>query len=472
MKKRPGNAQLHKPPPNVCTASSQVPRTSAASGAHPKEVAQGAPSSAAATQGPFRNEQSSTAAPGPCLGSSAGQPDQRDAARQSRPFLSQAAGDPSASESLPRPAAGQSRASAAGRIPLQAWVPRKRNLASFDALDELSTLTSQTQHPAGLCLPALAQSGPNQHPSAGLPFRAPACLPGSQEATPQEALLPGSVTVAPAGLHEDLEGAPEPHARHAGEDSIKPCSSAPGTNLAAPSQLARGAGAIALNRRLHSKPFAAPRPIRKPEAWADASERPVGSSMASTACAGDTGPLLKEGHAAVHHSSQLQPSIGVDGSHARSRQSGEALDTDSLISDSEASKMSSEALERQPSGDGLADVAFMDGPSSTRPLSMPSHTANTSREPQLRALLGRRDAVGQGRADRRVAQPWSAADGASLGVVESPPARTAAANATSRHGKRAQPAGRRRLKRLYTGSDDAELPSLMAGPAQVLEVRA
>lgn len=194
--------------------------------------------------------------------------------------------------------------------------------------------------------------------------------------------------------------------------------------------------------------------------------------MASTACAGDTGPLLKEGPAVVHHSSQLQPSKGVDGSHARSRQSEEALDTDSLISDSEASKMSNEALERQPSGDGLGDMALVDGPSSTSPLSMPSRTANSSREPQLRALLGRRDALGQGRADSHVAQPWSAADGASLGVAESPPARTAAANAASWHGRRPQPAGRKRLKRLYTGSDDAEIPSLMAGPAQVLEVRA
>ncbi len=427
-------------------------------------------------QEPFRNELSSSEAPEPCLKSSAGKLDLGDAAKVSESYPAKATGPSGAAESLPMPTAGLLRASASGRPPLQAWVPRKRNLASFDALDELSFLTSQKQRPAGaqvLCLPALTQSGPSQQSSTGLPFKAPTCLPGSQEQALRRAHPPSRMTVPPAGFPaEDLEGPAGPHSRNAQEDGGQPCSSAAGADLAAGSQLAGRAGASALMRRLHSKPFAAPRPIQKPEAQAEASERPRESSLASFACHPDTELVLEGSSAAMHHTSQLHPGTGRDDSHAVSSQPVGCLGIDGVISDSEAGEGSDTGPERQTSGSDLADVAPVDASCSVGPLKLPSHTANSSREPRQLSLPSRQAALGETGGDVHSEQPLPAAKrpGFDLTATASP-AYAAATRVTAPSGKSAQSAGRKTLKRLYTSSDDAHMPLHAEGPAQNLEVK-
>ena len=373
-------------------------------------------------------------------------------------------------------AAGLSKASAAGRPPLQAWVPRKRNLASFDALDELSDLTSQKQRPAGaqvLHLPALTQSGPNQQLPAGLPFRAPTCLPGQQEpALPRNCSL-GPLKSAPAYLPEDLDGATGSYARHAQEDSGKPCGSAAGADLTSGSQLARRPGVSTLSRRLHSKPFAAPRPVQKPDPQMTASDRPVGSNRASAAYRSDTCPVLEDSSAVMHDTIQLHPGKRRDDSHAALRQPGGALDTEGVISDSEASEANDTGPDRPPSGSELADAALADESCSTSPLKVSSPAAIISREPQQLALPDRQDAVGKGRADSHSAQPLCAADCPSSSVAETAlPTSAAAACAAPPLEKRLQPTERKRLKRLYISSDYAHMPQHTAGSTQNMEVRA
>ena len=408
---------------------------------------------------------------GHCLGSKNGKPYGWIAADQSGPCLMQVAGMSGDMYGLPMPSAGPSGVSMFGRQPLQTWVPRKRNLASFDALDELSSLTRHEQHLAGaqgLCLPAVSQSEPNQQQSAGLPFRAPKRGPGAQEPALQKADPPGSPILPPAGLPEDLQVATGPHARHAQESIGRPCAIAQGTDLAATSQLPWRAGKGAPRRRLHHKPFAPPRPVQRPEAEHGNSDRPLATSLVSLACGDDPGQCADSSSAAIPHephphASQRRTSQPV------SRQSAAAMASAGVISDSEASEASEVAPAEQPSGVGLADVPSLNEPCRKSPPRVSPHSAQHNRTPQQRAVL---DAVDEGHACSHHAQPLSSANDLSHCSAETAsPATAAPAGVATQRGRKEMSARRKKLKRLYSSGDGLRAPN-KAGRTHDTEVRA
>lgn len=475
LKKRPGYAHIHKLLPHVSTADTQVPRSTEGPGRHLEGVAQGPNlSTAAVPQRPFHDAESSIRAPEACLRGSAGKADQFDATVQSRSCLAEAAGMSGAFEGAPMPTAGLSRAITSGRPPLQAWVPRKRNLASFDALDELSQLTGHKQLPTGgqgSHLTALSQSGPEQQLSSGLPLRAPTkCLSGAQEPALQRVYIPGRPTIPPADLPKGPEGATGPHACYAQEQGWRTCSRAPGTGLAASTQLARHSGTTVPGHRLHHKPFAPPRLLQKPEAEDDASARPSASTLASAGCGSDGGALLGDSATASPHHTHRR-SGKSNATSPVPRGSGSAWVSDGVISDSEASEASESGPDRQQPGNGPAGVAPVNRASILIPLKVASYIAHGSRELQQLVLPCRQDAIGERYAHSHHAQPVSPAKGPSYcsGETASPPG-AAAASMAQQLGKRGQSAGRKRLKRLYIGSDDAHMPPRTAGPTKGMEV--
>ena len=320
----------------------------------------------------------------------------------------------------PAPSAGPAGASASGRQPLQAWVPRKRNLASFDALDELFHLTSHLQRPSGgqrLQLPSMSQAAPTRQDPAGLPRRAPMWL--------QEPAL----------------------------------------------QRVHVSGASALGQRLHNRPFAAPRPMQKPGAEPCAPDRPPASALASADCGSDVAQLLEGKPGATLREPHLRPGKSADDFHPASGKLGDAWDPDDVISDSEASESSSAAPGSQPPGDTCANVTSTVGHSVASPIRVPSHNANSGRDPQQAARPDQGTAVGRGRADKRSAHPLPSAASPGYSVARTAsPSSAAAARVAPQRGKTAQAAGCKRLKRLYS-SDNAHLPPLKAAPSQSAEVR-
>ena len=414
-----------------------------AAGKELERIIQNPPPSTAATQGPFHKEESGLRALARSLGTSAGKADGWQAP-------------------------GRSGAGVAGRRPLQAWVPRKRNLASFDALDEVSILSSQKQVSAGgqaLRLPAAPQSGPNQQVSVDVSLRAPECLSALQGVS-----LLGRLTLPPAGIPIGHEGAVGPHACQGQDDIGRSCSTALGTVPAGSCQLPWRPARGAPSRRLYHKPFAPPRLIPGPVEQVDAPDRPMASSLASTACGKDE--LLGSHPAAIPHTPHFHPGNSRGGSYLVTASSGPSLDSNSIVSDSEASEARGTAPDRQPIDRACADVVSEDGPRSTSPLQVPLSKYHSGQALQQVAEPHEQDAVEKERAGSRCAlSSLSPSDSSHCRAGTASPVSAAAARVATLRGNGAQSSGRRRLKRLYT-IDDVPWPPHVAGPMQDMEVRA
>ena len=326
------------------------------------------------------------------------------------------------------PAAGQSGLSMGSRQSLQGWVPRKRNLASFDALDDLPDLSSLVQQRAA------------QKPHASMPFKAHMCPPGLQK-PPQTNSTSDSLSAVPAGFTKQITTL---------EGTASIC-----TDVAAPAEASQPAGSTAPSRMpQYRKPFAAPRPLQKPRhrASADAggqavSTDPILRPLGKPSVSGE----LRAASGALASPAGLGPLPGcicneLDGRQSKGSapQAQSACRADSLS----AGKPRTDCLpvvEHSPPVSRDADLKLMDGACSSNPLQtspkMHRSRSASKQQQQQGSMAGIVDSQPGSRA-----RQYKVRSGA---TEDTTPVCAAGADWAAQRRGRAQSAGRKQLKRLY-----------------------
>ena len=327
------------------------------------------------------------------------------------------------------PAAGQSGLSVGSRQPLQGWVPRKRNLASFDALDDLPDLSS------------LGQQRAAQKPLASMPFKAPMRPPGLQN--PPEARInstSGSLSAMPAALTKQvptLEG-----------------SASLSTVVAAASEASQPAGSSAPSRRLqYRKPFAAPRSLQRPEHRASADAG--GQAVSSAPSLSPLGKPSVSGRPRVASGALASPAGSgpfpgsicneLEGRQSKGRvpQAQSACRADALNADNSRTDWLP-IVEHLPPASGNADLNLMDGPCSSSPpqtLRNMHHSRSASEQQQQQGSMA-------GIADSQLGSRARLDTVRSSAMEDTTPVCAAGADWAAQRSGRTQSTRRKRLKRL------------------------
>ena len=326
------------------------------------------------------------------------------------------------------PSAGQSGLSMGSRQPLQGWVPRKRNLASFDALDDLPDLS------------ILGQQRAAQKPHASMPFKAPMRPTGLQKPPRTNSTLASlsAVSAAFAKQVTTLEG-----------------SASLSTDVAAASEASQPAGSTAPSRMLqYRQPFAAPRPLQRPEHRASAgaerqavSTAPFLKPLQKPSVSGETG-AASVALASPAGSGPFPGSICNEGDGRQSKGSGPqaqpACRADALTAGSSRAD-SLPIVKHLPPAGGDADLNLMDGPCSSSPLqtSRKMHRSRSASKQQQQqgSMAGTADSRLGGRARLDTVRSGDTED--------TTPVCAAGADWAAQRSGRTHSAGRKRLKRLY-----------------------
>jgi len=479
----------------------------AAPGTLPAEAAQEQPSSKPGTYQSQINEESGAASSMQQLQIPTGKAESICPTNQSGACVQKAASTPS---SPVMSSLRLSEACVSGRQPLQKWIPRKRDLASFDALDDLPNLCSHQQardSQKGLKSPVVSRPGSAEKSLAGAPFKAAQSLPGVQILAQQKGNLAGILTASSAGLptspcvavsgHHALQKSEQRRtvnfgpaaggllstsaqqlnlpncfytsqpaqqksdlesqsARNARNCDGEPDSSASGRDLAASSQLLRHTGRTVLSKKIYHKPFAAPRPIQRPveQAGSYCCKQAAGPGTGIAASGRTTVSISANAACGKDAGLQGDPAPVRDLSHRDAGKSSNIFAdsmtrTDAL--DIDSSVLDSEAGKgsRAPDDQPAGSVIQDQDLRDGSHSASPPQTHSSRGAPQQHTLPSKQAAEDRGPAGSHCRIEICS----NRKAKKATPSDTATADTAGQWSNCIQSAGRKRLKRLYDGDD-------------------